>query len=198
MTSFALTPSERCLWIYTFPVCHESHPSSSSRVPRCQVGLSRPPHPLWSEIRERFDNQLSKDLSIETVIKSKPEEEFWQNKTRLIVNWSGVDGNYQLLSASKIRNKRNIWQSTVKGLVDRNREKNRNQKKSFEIRRLGWLRIDQGSMGAINWWAPVKFEIRGRFENQLSKDWLSGTVRKIETTDAIGTMRKIETTDALI
>ena len=28
-------------------------------------------------------------------------------------------------------------------------------------------------------------EIRGIFDNQLSKDWSSGTVRKIETTDAL-------------
>ena len=41
-------------------------------------------------------------------------------------------------------------------------------------------------------------EIRGRFKNQMLKDWSSKTMRKNETTDAIRTVRKIETTNALI
>ena len=39
---------------------------------------------------------------------SKLEEAFWHKKTRLIDNLSGVDGNYQLVSARNIRNKRKI------------------------------------------------------------------------------------------
>ena len=105
----------RALHVYLrFPICHETHPSSSLQVPRWQVGRSHPPPPLW------------------------------------------------LLN--------------------------------FDRRRPGWLLIDQGWMGTINWWVQEKFESRGRidplwmqrkfeirrrFDNQLSKDWSIVGARKI-------------------
>ena len=56
---------------------------------------------------------------------------------------------------------------------------NRNQWNNFDRRRPGWLIIDQGWMGTINWWVQGIFEIRERFYNQLSKDSLSVGARKI-------------------
>ena len=46
-------------------------------------------------------------------------------------------------------------------------------RKNFDRRIQGWLIIDQGWMGTINWWMQGIFEIKGRFENKLSKDWSS-------------------------
>ena len=97
---------------------------------------------------------------------------------QLSKDWSSV-------GARKIRNKRKIWQSTVERLIERNREKNQNQGKSFDRRIPGWSRIDQGWMVTINWWAQGKFEIGGRSDNQMLKDWLSWTVRKIETSGRV-------------
>ena len=102
--------------------------------------------------------------------KSKPEEEFWQKTTRLIENCSGVDGNYQLVSARNFRNKRKIWQSTVEGLIERGYKENSKKEEDLII---NCRRIDRA-------WVQGKFEIRGRFDNQLSKDWSKVSARKIQ------------------
>ena len=58
-------------------------------------------------------------------------------------------------------------------------KKYRNQKNHSDRRRSGLFIIDQGWMVTIKWLVQGIFEIRGNFDNQLSKDLLSVGARNI-------------------